>query len=292
MELHQLRTFVTVAREGSITRASEKLYLSQPAVSAHIKAIEEGLGIALFDRTARGMVTTRDGERLLAKAEQILGAHQALISEAASIKGSLTGKLRVGGGSNSISEPLGRLMMGMSTRCPEVEITLKHGSAIEILDGLRNGELDVGFYNEPAEPDGDLVTLEVGRFSIYLAAPAGSFDGSKEPDWQRLGDLPWIFPTCGPSCCGSAAEGLFLRYQFRPKRVIGVDRESVTRTLIAGGVGIGMLHADTASIARENHEVDIVCEAHNSVRVMFANLASRANDPIISAARTVLSEKA
>lgn len=292
MEIHQLKTFVTVAREGSITRASEKLYLSQPAVSAHIKAIEEELGITLFDRTTRGMVTTREGERLLAKAEQTLGAHQELISEAAHIKGSLTGRLRVGGASNSMSEPLGRLMMGMSTRCPEVDITLQHGNALEILSGIRNGDLDVGFYNEPDEPDGDLATLEVGRFSIFLAAPAGSFGASQEPDWRQLGDLPWIYPTCGPSCCGSAAEKLFLRYQFRPKRVIGVDRESVTRTLIAGGVGVGMLHADTAKIANENHEVDIVCEAHSCVRVLFANLGSRANDPIISAARAVLAETA
>jgi DNA-binding transcriptional LysR family regulator len=65
MEIHQLKTFVTVAREGSITRASELLYLSQPAVSAHIKAIEDTLGLALFERTPRGMSLTADGARLL-----------------------------------------------------------------------------------------------------------------------------------------------------------------------------------------------------------------------------------
>ena len=52
MDIHQLRTFVTVAREGSITRSAELLHLSQPAVSAHIKAMEELLGLTLFERTA------------------------------------------------------------------------------------------------------------------------------------------------------------------------------------------------------------------------------------------------
>ncbi len=75
MDIHQLRTFVAVARERSITRASELLHLSQPAVSAHIKAIEDALGLTLFERTSRGMSLTRDGERLLAKAEQTLAAH-------------------------------------------------------------------------------------------------------------------------------------------------------------------------------------------------------------------------
>src|SRR5579859_4676017 len=79
MEIHQLRTFVAVAREGSITRASELLHLSQPAVSAHIKAMEEALGVTLFERTSRGMDLTTDGQRIRAKAEQTLGAHQELM---------------------------------------------------------------------------------------------------------------------------------------------------------------------------------------------------------------------
>jgi len=65
MDIYQLKTLVAVAREGSVTRASEVLHLSQPAVSAHIKAIEDALDLVLFERTPRGMTLTRDGERLL-----------------------------------------------------------------------------------------------------------------------------------------------------------------------------------------------------------------------------------
>src|SRR5207237_3000722 len=95
MDIYQLKTFVAVAREGSITRASEVLHLSQPAVSAHIKAIEDALGLALFERTPRGMSLTHDGQRLLAKAEQALAVHQELMDEATRIKGHLTGTLRL-----------------------------------------------------------------------------------------------------------------------------------------------------------------------------------------------------
>jgi len=288
MEIHQLRTFVAVAREGSITRASERLYLSQPAVSAHIKAIEETLGLTLFERTARGMILTVDGQRLLAKTEQTLGAHRELIEEATRIKGRLTGKLRIGGGSNSSSEPVGRLLMGLSERCPEVEVVLQHGTSLDILDGIRNGSLDAGFYNEPGAPDADLKTIDVASFAIYLAAPRGFVDIAQPPDWQALGEYPWIYPTCGQSCCGQAAENLFRRYQFRPRKTIGIDRESVTRTLIAGGVGIGLLHANTATQAQEDNEVDILCQAHESIRVLFAFLASRENDPLLDTASSIL----
>jgi molybdate transport repressor ModE-like protein len=90
MDLHQLATLVAVAREGSITRASQRLHLSQPAVSAHIKALEEALGLALFERVPRGMRLTSDGRRILVQAERTLGAHHELVEEARRLK-TLTG---------------------------------------------------------------------------------------------------------------------------------------------------------------------------------------------------------
>ncbi len=114
MDIHQLKTFVTVAREGSITRASDLLFLSQPAVSAHIKAMEDTLGILLFDRTPKGMVLTHGGHRLLVKAEDVLCSHQRFLSEATRIKGILSGKLRLGVGGHASSEALGRLLCSLS----------------------------------------------------------------------------------------------------------------------------------------------------------------------------------
>lgn len=129
MDLYQLKTFVTVAREGSITRASEILHLSQPAVSAHIKAIEDTLELALFERTPRGMSLTSEGQRLLAKAEQTLAAHQDLMREATRIKGRLTGKLRLGVGGNSNQATAARLVTALAERFPEVEVAVKIGRA-------------------------------------------------------------------------------------------------------------------------------------------------------------------
>jgi DNA-binding transcriptional LysR family regulator len=61
MDLNQLRTFVTVADFGHLTRAAEALHLSQPAVSGHIKALEEGFGVTLFERSSSGMSLTPPG---------------------------------------------------------------------------------------------------------------------------------------------------------------------------------------------------------------------------------------
>jgi molybdate transport repressor ModE-like protein len=288
MEIHQLKTFVAVAREGSITRASERLHLSQPAVSAHIKAIEDTLGLTLFERTPRGMTLTGDGQRLFAKAEQILAAHQELMAEATRIKGRLTGKLRLGTASNSSTEALGRLVTILSERCPEVEVAVQHGTSLDLLNGIRSGSLDAGFYNEAGEPDAELTTIEVARFDIYLVAPPGLVATSQPLDWSALAELTWICPTSS-SCCGQAAEKLFKQHQIRPKRIINIDRENVTRGLIAGGVGVGLLHAETAQAARASGEAELVCQAQTSVRVLFAHLASRAQDPVVSAVSSIVS---
>ena len=285
MDIHQLRTFVTVAREGSITRASEQLHLSQPAVSAHIKAIEDALGLALFDRTSRGMSLTREGERLLAKAEQTLGAHQELMDEATRIKGRLTGKLRLGAGSNSSNEAVGRLLALLSDRCPEVEVILKHGSSLDLLAGIRNGSLDAGFYNEAGEPDPELATTEVSAFKICVVAPPGLV--AKPLDWPALAQLAWVYPTSS-ACCARAAESIFKTHQIRPRRIISVDREDVTRTLIAGRIGIGLLHGDTCKQAQARGEVELLLESETRVRVLFAHLASRSRDPLLVAATSIV----
>lgn len=290
MDIHHLKTFVTVAREGGITRASGLLHLSQPAVSAHIKAMEDTLGLSLFERTPRGMSLTSDGQRLLAKAEQTLAAHQELMAEATRSKGELTGKLRLGAGSNSNNEAIGRLLTVLAERCPGVEVVLRHRSSQEILAGIRNGSLDAGFYNEPGEAERDLATIEVARFTTYLVAAPGVVAAAGRPDWRAMAELAWIYPT-ESACCNRTAEELFASHHFRPGRIISADRQDITRTLVVSGIGVGLLHEDAAMDARRRGEVEILFEAEKPVRVLFAHLAGRAQDPLLVAASSIMRAK-
>ncbi len=290
MEIHQLKTFVTVAREGSITRAAERLYLSQPAVSAHIKAIEETLGLTLFERTPKGMNLTNDGMRLLVKAEKTLAVHREFIQEASSIKGRVSGKLHIGSGGNVSAEILGQLLMRLSEHYPELEVVIhQYGTSRDILNGIRDAYLDAGFYSEVGESDSMLATLEVSRFGIFLAAPSGLVSTDHPLDWNELAALPWICPTSS-TCCGRAAERLFKEHKIQPKQRISIDSESVTRTLIAGGVGVGLLHASAANDALSNGDVELLCEVQSTVRVLFAHLANRDQDPLLSAVCSLLSD--
>lgn len=270
-----------------MTRASDVLHLSQPAVSAHIKTMEERLGLSLFERTPRGMSLTADGQRLLAKAEQTLAAHQELMAEATRSNSELVGRLRVGAGSNSNNEAIGRLLTVMSERQPAVEVALKHGTSQEILAGIRNGSLDAGFYNDPREPEADLTAIDVSQFRVFLVAAHGAVELAKRTDWPYLAELPWVYPASS-ACCGRTAEELFKAKRIRPKRIVSVDRQDMSRTLIASGIGIGLLHADTAKEAEARGEVDLLFEADTVVHIFFAHLASRERDPLLAAATSII----
>lgn len=282
---------MAVAREGSITRAADIVHLSQPAVSAHIKAVEDTLGVTLFERTPRGMSLTPAGERLLAKAEQTLAAHDELVGEATRIKGRLTGKLALGVSSNSNHEAIGRLLATLSERWPDIEVTLRHATSLDVQAGIRNGAYDAGFYNDADAPGPDLVVEEVGRFSVHLAAPPGTSASGERLDWKALERETWIYPPKS-ACCGKTADSLFKAHAIKPTRIISVDREDVTRTLIASGVGIGLLHAHTAVAAQARGEVELIFEAERPVRILFAHLATRSDDPLVSVAASILRNRA
>lgn len=281
MDIYQLKTFVTIAKEGSITRASEILFISQPAVSAHIKAIEDEVGFVLFERTPRGMNLTDDGCRLLIKAEQTLAAHQNLINEAKQIKGKIPNKIRIGSNRTPSAHLLGKLLSTLAKAMPDIEVHIEYGSSAEILEAICKNTLDAGFYAHTGKDCEDLYTFKVDEFGVYLAAP---------PDWkgniqymspEQLADLPWLCPVSN-SCCGNVAEYFFEKRNFRPAKPINVDQEKVTKTLITGGVGLGFLHADTAIEAAAKGEVILLGEVQQYVPVYFALLTQRMHEPLIN----------
>src|SRR5690348_18262539 len=101
MELYQLRSFAAVAELGHLTRAAERLHVSQPAVSAQIKALEDELSVVLFERGAAGMALTAGGRQLLPEAERVVAAAQSLRSQALALRGEIAGRVRLG----TVSDP-------------------------------------------------------------------------------------------------------------------------------------------------------------------------------------------
>lgn len=134
MEIYQLRAFVTVAKIGHLTRVAEVLHVTQPAVTGQIKALEEELGIALFDRRPGRIVLTRAGERLLPEAEKVLKAAGSLLGQARELQGEISGTLVIG----TVGAPdllrMGSLLGGLVSALPLLEIKARAGDAESLRD--------------------------------------------------------------------------------------------------------------------------------------------------------------
>ena len=294
MELYQLKIFVTVAKTGAVTKASEQLYLSQPAVSAQIKALEEELGLALFERTVRGMSLTPHGVVMLEQAQQLLARQRDMLDEARRLRGGISGRLRLGSNRGPSAQLLGKLLTQLSEAAPELEVSLEFGSPAEIAAAISEGRLDAGFYTEFEQRE-LLHSQRVDSFGIQLAAspqllPA-AFRTEPALNWQWLALLPWISAPAG-SCCGRAAETLFTQQQFRPAKLIQADQEHLIRALISGGVGIGLLHSPTARDAVAKGEVVLLGPVLQEVQLLFGCLQSRQQEPLMQLVMRLISSLA
>ena len=143
MTFEQLRTLLAVAEAGSFTRAAQHLYLSQPAVSQHVLALERFLDRKLFDRKGRRLVLTLAGERLVAYAREVVRATDAMRAELAALDDPLQGVVAVGAIHSVGVYLMPQLIAAFHRAHPSVRIELKIGNTEQITDELLRGALDV-----------------------------------------------------------------------------------------------------------------------------------------------------
>lgn len=282
MELYQLRTFVKVADEGNLTRAAELLFTSQPAISAHIKALEEELGVELFQRTPKGMLLTPAGELLYRKAADILVSADELKSAAQSLRDELVGELRIGVHTDFEFVRIADLLKNFTSRHPRVALHFLAGMSATNIPDVRKGNLDGGFFFGPAK-SADLTILELAQVPIGVVAPAAWRERVEQATPEALCALPWIYTS--QSCPFYALRNkMFGEHSCTPNKVAFVDSEDAIRELIRAGSGISLLRRDDAE-QMERKGVGFIWPGEvPPMALSFAVQKRRIKEPLIQAA--------
>ena len=289
MDLNQLRTFVAVAEEGHLTRAAERLHVSQPAVSLQIKALERELGLRLFDRSPAGMALTVFGRDLQPLAVAVLASAEKLRRTARQLSGELAGTLRIGTVVDPESIRLGDLMAAVVRRYPRLELELHHEVSGAALESVREGRLDGSFFFGDALGH-DFATLRLREFVYCVAAPAAWAERIEDADWPDIAALPWIL-TPAISTHNRLVTRLFEQQGVAPpQRRIEADHESVIESLVASGVGLALIREDAARPRAEAGEIRIWNKARLRTTLWFVCLAERAADPLLAAVFELLRE--
>jgi len=281
MELYQLKTFVTVAEEGHLTRASERLHTSQPAVSAHIKSLEEEMGVSLFIRTPKGMVLTREGEVLRAKAQTALETIEDLYKEASVLKENVVGTARIGLHIDPQFLKIDCFLSHMRRHHPELDFHLLQRWSWQQPEAFKKGALDGGFvYGRPEMPDLEVIPLR--QFNVVVVGPIDWEKQISGASWEAIARMPWIWTP--PNCrfCQIAMDA-FEKRGLQPVRITVADQEPLISTLVSSGIGLAIMIEEEARLAQEQGKVTIWEEVLDSVDLSFIYPRKRASEPLVKA---------
>jgi DNA-binding transcriptional LysR family regulator len=193
LDTRLLRAFVTVAEELNFTRAAERLFLAQQALSSQIQQLETRLSVKLFERTTRRVTMTDAGEQLLPHA---LAALQALDEGVAKVEASQRAEgatLRVGMAGTAMVPLVGETMRVFAERHPGVELEVSNAGLNEPSAGLKEGRVDVAFVRPPFVDDGiSMVTVlaEERYVALHRDHPLAGRDSVRPED---IVHEPWIW---------------------------------------------------------------------------------------------------
>ncbi|MBA1428040.1 LysR substrate-binding domain-containing protein [Pseudomonas orientalis] len=238
MNLFQLRAFDAVAREGSFTRAAARLFISQPAVTGHIKALEEHYQIPLLRRTARRVELTEEGARLAAITRAIFG----LVDEAQAMleanRQLLTGRLEVAADGPHLVMPM---IARLRAHYPGVTVNLRLGNAQEALAALLSEHADVAVLTEVAPRKG-LYLHPLGESRICALVPVAHpwAEQTEGIALTALNEAIMVLREPG-SITRRTFDDACLAADVRPRVLLELDsREAVTEA-VAAELGVGVV---------------------------------------------------
>ncbi|WP_243544558.1 LysR family transcriptional regulator [Pseudodesulfovibrio tunisiensis] len=282
MELYQLRTFVAVAEEGNFTRGGKRVHATQPAVSAHIKALEQELGIRLFVRTPRGVELTDAGTALVGEAEGVLNAAESLLRKAETFRGELSGTVSIGLCTTPGYLRVGELLAHMAEHHPRLKLRLSQSPTVNILQDMEEKRLDAGFVFWKTSRH-DLETLPLARPEYHIVGPASWKETLDTAGAEELSSLPWVTTPEG-SLFQEIQDYICKKHGIAPEHTIGADSEELIRQIIIAGKGLAIMRDDEAEELKAAGHLAI-CRSLGSypVDVGFAYRAAKRDDPALRA---------
>lgn len=250
MELNQLRAFLAVARTGQLVRAAEQLHLTQSALSKQIKSIEDELGVLLFVRTPTGMALSGEGRRLLPVAARTVDSAQEMASLSASMRGTVSGALRLGTIIDPESIRLGPLLAAMVQFYPQVDVSLQHGISGDVLQMLKEGQVDACFYLGTLK-DAEIAVRQLSLEHYAVVGPPAWEEHLRGASWNDLAAMPWMATPVGSSQHG-LVDQMFAERGLTCRTVVQADQEASMNELVQTGVALGLMRESIAARAVQN----------------------------------------
>ncbi len=252
--LRQLRYFDALIRHGHFGRAAEACAISQPALSMQIKELEEALGGALLERSARKVALTKFGEELAQRVRDILHSVDELGDFARASRARLTGRLRIGM-IPTIAPYLLPTVMGNLTRThPELEIHVREALTSKLIRELAEGRLDTAIVALPvSEPS----LTEVALFAEnFLLVRPGEDEGTPVPSSEMLREMKLLLLEEG-HCFRDQALSFCNKQSAVPREVLDASSLSTLVQMVRAGMGVTLIPEMAMAVETRSASVSV-----------------------------------
>lgn len=299
VQYEELITFVTLAEVKSFTKTAEKLLMSQPNVSLHIKNLEEEFQTKLFHRSPRFLKITESGELLLERAKQMIKIYEQAKEEILDLQNAVRGRMKIGASFTIGEYVLPRLLSDLRRRYEDLEPDVIIGNTEEIVRAVRLLEVDIGLI-EGRTTDEELHAVPFMEDELFFVASCAHPLAKKKP--VRMEDLQnqtWITREPG-SGTRDYLQHVINSHGLKVKSMITISSNQGIKEAVIQGMGLSLLsgavierevkHKYLSVIQPENRSFtrtfsyiySPLKEKQKSVRAFIHMLAGGKGDPLVS----------
>jgi LysR family transcriptional regulator, low CO2-responsive transcriptional regulator len=248
MDFDQLETIIEVARLSSFSRAAEKRFRTQPAISSQIRSLEEEVGARLLDRSGGKVSLTASGKLFVKFAEDTLDARKATLTAIAETERVPKGEIVVGANEGTCLHILPEVFAHFKKQYPDVSVSIRRADYAKVLESVIDNSVDFGVVSLPVT-DPRLTAVPIHRDELVLIAPPRHpLAKLKSASAADIVQYPLVLPKVGHT--RDALDDLFHEHKLKPRIAMELDSSELLKRFVAADVGIGF-------ISRSNVQEDV-----------------------------------
>ena len=239
MDFDQLETFLEVARHYSFSRAAEKRFRTQPAISSQIRALEEEVGAKLFDRSGGKVALTSAGKVFQQYAEEALQARRTVLNAVREMERVPRGEIVVAANEGTCLHILPEVFSEFKTQYPSVSVSIQRSESNKILESVIDNSVDFGVVSLPVD-DVRMTIVPIHKDELVAIVPSSHpLSKAKAASVAEIAEFPLLVPKIGRT--RDAIENMFHERRLRPQISMELDSSELLKRFAAAGVGVGFI---------------------------------------------------
>jgi LysR family transcriptional regulator, low CO2-responsive transcriptional regulator len=239
MDFDQLETFLEVARLSSFSRAAEKRFRTQPAISAQIRALEDEVGARLLDRSGGKVSITAAGKIFQKYAEETLEGRKATLTAIGETERVPRGEIIVGANEGTCLHILPEVFAEFKRQYPDVAVNIKRADYAKILESVIDNSVDFGVVSLPVTDNRLTVVLIHRDELVVIAPPQHPLAQLKTATLSEVSKFPLLMPKAGHT--RDSIEELLHEYRLKPRYAMELDSSELLKRFVAADVGVGFI---------------------------------------------------